>query len=94
MDENEQLTREQAEACLKIVQDWIDKKSGPGWEVKLYEPGFHCTGWALALEGGPVMWPWLISQDTAVMWPDGVHIEPGASWYLGLYVVPPLLITM
>lgn len=86
MDENERLTREQAEACLKIVQDWLTKR-GDEWaahEAKLYEPGFHCTGWAIALEGGPEEWPWHISQEG--IWPKDVFVEPGASWYLGLYV--------
>lgn len=86
--QNEQLTREQAEACLKIVQEWIDKKQGvPGWEVTLYEPGFHCDGWSAALEGTEIEWPWLMSTDESVTWPDGVFAEPGASWYLGLYVL-------
>ena len=84
MTDTEQLTREQAEACLKIVQDWIDEKYGPGYEVKLYDPGFHCTGWALVLTGMPDEWPWLISQ--AGHWPQGVFAEPGSDWYLGLYI--------
>jgi len=85
--EDEQLTREQAEACLKIVQDWIAIRGGKQWlgHLKLYEPGFHCGGWAIALEGGPEEWPWYISQDKSITWPEGAFVEAGATWYLGLH---------
>lgn len=88
MSDSEQLTREQAEACLKIAQDWVGLRAGPGWsdEMKLYEPGFHCDGWAIALEGGPEDWPWHVSQAEDI-WPQGVFAEAGSDWYLGLYVL-------
>lgn len=89
MNDTEQLTREKAEECLATVREWLVKKDGQ-WaadEAKLYEPGFHCNGWAIALEGGPEEWPWHISQDVGEEgWPDGVFVEPGASWYLSLHV--------
>lgn len=88
-DENPQLTREQAEECLATVREWLVKIDGQQTadEAKLYDPGFHCNGWAIALEGGPEDWPWRVSQDVGEEgWPDGVFAEPGSNWYLGLYV--------
>lgn len=85
MSETKQLTREQAETCLKIVDDWLSMATGGAqWGPKLYEPGFHCNGWAIALEGGPEDWPWHVSQEG--IWPKDVFVEPGSSWYLGLYL--------
>lgn len=89
MSDTEQLTREQAEQCLATVREWLVKAGGQ-WaadEAKLYDPGFHCGGWAIALEGGPEEWPWHVSQAVGEEgWPDGVFAEPVASWCLGLYV--------
>lgn len=87
-DEPPQLTREQAEASLKIVRTWLARKHSQ-WAANnatLYEPGFHCDGWAIALDGGPEDWPWHVSQDIGEKdWPIGVYAEPGSRWYLGLY---------
>lgn len=83
---DEQLTREQAEACLTIVQSWLADPH-TGGQAKLYEPGFHCGGWAIALEGGPDDWPWQVSQAIGEFgWPEGVYAEPVNHWCLGLYV--------
>jgi hypothetical protein len=85
MNENEQLTREQAEACLTIVQSWIGDPHTAG-RAKLYEPGFHCDGWAIAMDGGPFEWPYQVTEAMYPNgWPDGVFAEPGSNWYLGLY---------
>jgi hypothetical protein len=85
-DETPQLTREQAEACLKIAKDWVALRAGSGWsdEMKLYEPGFHCDGWAIALTGLK-SWPWHVTQDAAVSWPVRVYAEAVNDWCLGLY---------
>lgn len=85
MNQPEALTEAQALACFKIVRAWIHDKVGPSWQPVLYGVGFHCNGWAIALEGALDDWPWHLSQDESVTWPDGVFAEPGASWYLGLY---------
>lgn len=78
----EQLTREQAEACLLAVQNWICDPH-TGGTAKLYEPGFHCDGWAIVMDHGPQDWPWHVSQED--IWPDGVFVQAGSHWYLGLY---------
>ena len=84
-NENPRVNAKTAGDCLLIVQSWLgDPRTGG--EAKLYPPGFHCNGWAVALEGGPEDWPWHISQDESVEWPPNVLVEPGASWYLGLYL--------
>jgi hypothetical protein len=87
-DEQPQLAREQAEQALATVREWlVAKGSWDADEVELYEPGFHCNGWAIALEGGPEEWPWHVSQDVGEEgWPDGVFAEPVNHWCLGLYV--------
>lgn len=86
MNENEQLTREQAEACLKIVKDWVALYAATGWadEVKLYEPGFHCDGWAIWLEGLED-WPQAISHSADVTWPPGMYAGAVNHVCLGLY---------
>lgn len=82
------ITEEQAKACLDLVKEWIERKAGPGWEPKLYEPGFHAEGWTIALEGlADLEWPWTMSQDKSVPWPDGVWVEAGSDWYLSLLPV-------
>lgn len=80
----EVITAEQANACLAIVQAWIDKTAGPGWEPALYEPGHEGNYWNISLEGAQDDWPWLMSNDELVIWPDGVRVEAGASWYISL----------
>lgn len=87
-DETKHITEEQAQACLKTVQEWIDRQAGPGWEPKAYGPEFHSQGWTIALEGlAHLEWPWTMSQDEEVVWPDGVWVEPGADWYLCLHPI-------
>ncbi|MFF9879980.1 hypothetical protein, partial [Staphylococcus pasteuri] len=51
LDENRYLTEEEAAACLKIVNEWITKKAGPGWEAALYGPGHEGDYWNVSLEG-------------------------------------------
>lgn len=80
------LTEAKAKACLKIVQAWIDRTAGEGWEPALYPPGHEGPYWNISLEGAQDDWPWLMKQDETVTWPTGVFAEPGASWYLALHV--------
>lgn len=80
----QQLSRETAEQCLKLVTDWLTTQ-GTNEAPTLYEPGFHCSGWAIALEGGPDVWPVDLTHEGGVVWPKGVFAEPGSHWYLGLY---------
>lgn len=79
------LTEEKATVCLKIVNEWIEKKAGPGWEPALYPPGHEGGYWNVSLEGAMDNWPWLLSMDESVTWPEGVWVEAGASWYLALH---------
>jgi hypothetical protein len=87
-DEREQLTREQAEACVKIVQAWVGKVDPEAAALAtLYEPGFQCGGWAVTLqEQGPEDWPMWVCDMVDDEWPKGVFAEPVSHWCLGLYV--------
>lgn len=86
-DDDRQLTKRQAKACLRIVREWIAAwDEDTAQDVKLYEPGFHADGWTVALEGGPEDWAYAITYAEGVTWPRGVHVETvSGSWCLGLY---------
>lgn len=81
---SERLPRVTAEKCLAIVQRYVDRVAGPGWEPALYPPGHEGPMWVASLEGVGE-WAIGIARDDKVIWPDGVFVEPVASWCLGLY---------
>ena len=95
MNETKQLTREQADACLKLVQEKITERAGAEWarELMLHEPGFHTGGWSISLDGVNVIydnggWPWEVSNEIGEFgWPEGVHAEAVNNCILGLYVL-------
>ncbi len=81
---NEPITRELAEATLAAVREQFadylegidpnDQKRQP-W---LYEPGFHCNGWAIAWEGvGPRDWADYACRDTVDTRAMNAHIQAG-----------------
>lgn len=56
-------------------------------DVTLYGPGFHASGWTLALEGD-YDWPILVSEAVRageIEISDAVFVEPVSGWALGLY---------
>jgi hypothetical protein len=79
------LSRKTAEACLAVVQQYIDRTEGEGWEPKLYPPGHEGPFWVVSLE---CQSDWAIDIGSAegITWPDGVFPEAVASWCLGLHV--------
>jgi hypothetical protein len=79
------LTEEQADKCLKIVQKYIERRVGEGWDPKLYRPGHEGEFWNISLEGADE-WAYDITTDESVTWPDGVFAEPVATWCLALHV--------
>lgn len=48
----------------------------------LYDPGFHCSGWAVAWEEAPDGWVHEVSKHVRI---EGVFIEPVNHWCVGLY---------
>lgn len=78
------LSRTQAEACLKIVQQYVDQKYGEGWEPKLYAPGHEGPYWNISLEGADE-WALRIGGYDETQFPSGVFAEPVYPWCLGLY---------
>lgn len=85
-DDDDTLTREQAEACLPLIQAYIDRTAGPGWTVNLFPPGHECDHWVASLECGSDCWPYVISEPGTVTWPDGVAV--GAVNHLALSLHP------
>lgn len=78
------ITAKQAKACLTVVQDYVAKIAGPGWEPALYPPGHEGEFWCVSLEG-PDEWALRIGQAEDIVWPGGVWTEPQTSWCLALY---------
>lgn len=83
-DDDETLTRAQVEACLLIVQDYIDRTEGHGWEVAVHPPGHEGRHWVASLECGADNWPYAISEPGTVTWPPGVWVEPATHFALSL----------
>lgn len=87
-----QLTKRQAtkayNAVKRVLKPW-------GAEVNLYEPGYHCSGWTIACEGGPYDWPYLLTgggideefgfKFEPVTFDPEVYAEPLNNWAIGLY---------
>lgn len=89
MTDNEQLTREQAEAAFALVKEHL-ATADPSYasDAILQEPGIQCTGWAITLECDMESWPvWVNDKIGELGWPDGVFAEPVTHCHLGLYVL-------
>jgi hypothetical protein len=84
MTMTQHLSKATAEHCLNLVTIWL-AAHGAEEAPKLYEPDFHCGGWAIALEGGPIAWTLDLTDSDGVTWPKGVFAEPVNHWCLGLY---------
>lgn len=83
-DDNETLTRAQVEACLLIVQDYIDRTEGHGWEVAVHPPGHEGRHWVASLEC-QTNWPYAISERGVIAWPDGVAVGAVNHFALSLH---------
>jgi hypothetical protein len=76
----EQISFEVAEQVCKSIAALYDFEL---WGTPtLYDPGFHCSGWAVVWEEGPEEWISRVSDSVQV---PGVLIEPVNHWCLGLY---------
>lgn len=84
-DDVPQITQKQARECLTLVQEWVDRTLGKGWEARLYDPGFHADAWTIALECDADCWPFQITDRGNVLWPRGVFVEPLNHWALSLH---------
>lgn len=76
----EPLRRETAEIVRTAIADRYDPEMFG--TPTLYEPGFHCSGWAVAWEEAPDGWVHEVSQHVRFR---GVFIEPVNHWCVGLY---------
>lgn len=79
------VTIEQANACLAVVQEYIDHTEGPGWEPKVYPPGHEGDYYVVSLECGADNWPYAISKPGTVTWPDGVAVGAVNHFALSLH---------